>query len=82
MTAREFVKMFHREVHEGADWEWREDREGDYEHKGIAAFLALERSANEHSEITITDLEEALQALKDNPDDALSKMIWKKARAV
>jgi len=80
MTAAEFIKKFHEDIRDTADSQWRDDKEGDYGHKGIPAWIGLEWTANDHEEIKITDLHEAKRAMVDDPDDPLVKAIWRKPR--
>jgi hypothetical protein len=81
MTAAEFVKKFHEDIRYCADVQWREDKEGDFAHKGIAACIGLQWTADEHeNEIRVTDIYEAKRAMEDDPKDPLSKAIWRKPR--
>lgn len=81
MTAEEFIKKFHEEIRDTADVQWREDKEGDYEHKGIPAWIGLEWTSNDHEEIEITDLRDAREEMVNDPDSPLVKAVWRKPRA-
>ncbi len=76
MTAEEFVTKFHKVVNDVAEWEMREDTEGDYEHRGIGAYLSLKFAASEHPEIQITDLREVLDELREGESHPVCELIY------
>lgn len=80
MTAAEFVKKFVEDIACTADDAWRDDKEGDYSHKGVAAAVALEFTADDHEEISVTDLLEVKDEMHDNENHPLARMIWAKVK--
>lgn len=76
MTAEEFVNKFHKDINYAAETEMAEDKEGDYEHRGIGAYLSLKYAASEHPEIQITDLREVLNALKEDESHPVCEQIY------
>jgi hypothetical protein len=76
MTAEEFVRRFHRDINYAAETEMNEDKERDYEHRGIGAHLSLKFAASEHPEIQITDLREVLDELREGESHPVCELIY------
>jgi hypothetical protein len=78
MTAEQFATKFLDAIAYSADVSYRDDKEGDFPHRGIPARLALEWTANSHKEIQVTDLDEVLSEMEEDEGHPISEMIWEK----
>lgn len=80
MTTEEYVKANQPDLHYTADVQWRDDKEGDFAHKGIAAIIAIDW-ATDSDETELTDYSDVRAEMESDESHPITKMIWRKPKA-
>ena len=79
MTTEEYVRANQADLHDTADCQWRDDKEGDFAHKGIAAIVALDW-ATDSADVNLSDYREIRDEMESDSDHPISKLIWKRPK--
>ncbi len=79
MTTEEYVRANQADLHDTADCQWRDDKEGDFAHKGIAAIVALDW-ATDSADVNLSDYREIRDEMESDSDHPITKLIWKKPK--
>ena len=80
MTTEEYVRENQADLNYSADVYWRDDKEGDFAHKGIAAIIAIDQSSDD-SETQLVDYHSKVRdEMKNDKNHPITKMIWRKPK--
>ncbi len=79
MTTEEYVRANQADLHDTADIQWGEDKEGDFAHKGIAAIVAIDMSTNS-DETDLSDYSAIRDEMESDENHPITKLIWKKPK--